>query len=715
MKSLSDVFAVLRRKNIRQYYLLAGCCFFSSLLITAYSIIMCSKTVMNVLPQGGDSRKQVMMIFGLALIGCGIFTAYAAGLFLRYKSHETGVMRALGAEAGRIKIQLARELTVMVLSACAAGIILGWPLSWGIWQGFRLMVADTGEMRLMLEGKAYLYPCVFMAYSAVMVFFMLSYSISRRSIMDIVNESHKSEQVKAVPGFYGPLGLVLLAAGAVAGYFAPVFCMEVFHWIPQGGIVYIAYLPALAGLYMVLLHTVANGWRRGAGRYRNIVVSGMMKFQGRQTVRNMLVIAVLVAGAYFAAFYVPMMGTGASRDYRTRSVDYAFRYRADQKVPGEEEIRKMAEEEGVSLAGYTACPSAVLGVDGWGYVESDGVMGITYTIEHFDLHHSENFLSESAYNSLTGDSVEVKPGSVMAVYDDEGSNQQRTPREIGRITNPLTGKVLHVSPDDQILCNSMLFGCKVLNDTDYEMITAGLTDEWFENQVFFNVENVMETYAFAKRLFHEIADRSETEVLVYDGYDPIVKIQEEEKGEAYFLDREHQEENGYKLLSKEEKDSSQFRLFWKYMPSFRVLDQDDYVKTHAVFLMLFLFISVICFAAVAVTAFTRSITIAMNNARVYNDLRRLGASPSWLLHTVRGQISKVFFVPVLTGTAVICAFYMMILYFNDGTISAGEISGILMCLAVVGVISAMLYGVYRFTLRVVCRELGVADVIPNQR
>lgn len=61
------------------------------LLITAYVTMMRSPTVLSVLPEGGDSRKQVMMIFALAVLGCAVFTLYASGLFFRSKSREAGV------------------------------------------------------------------------------------------------------------------------------------------------------------------------------------------------------------------------------------------------------------------------------------------------------------------------------------------------------------------------------------------------------------------------------------------------------------------------------------------------------------------------------------------------------------------------------------------------------------------------------------------------
>ena len=79
MRHFSEVCRVLRRKNKSRYALLAGCSFFSVLLMTAYSCMMRSPTILSVLPEGGDSRKQVMMTFVLAVVGCAAFP-----LFLYY-------------------------------------------------------------------------------------------------------------------------------------------------------------------------------------------------------------------------------------------------------------------------------------------------------------------------------------------------------------------------------------------------------------------------------------------------------------------------------------------------------------------------------------------------------------------------------------------------------------------------------------------------------
>ena len=113
MRHFSEVYRHLRRKNWRQYALLAGCTFFSVLLITAYACMMRSPTVLTILPEGGDSRKQVMMVFVLAVLGCAVFTTYASGLFFRQKSREIGTFLALGATRHQLKTELSKELALL--------------------------------------------------------------------------------------------------------------------------------------------------------------------------------------------------------------------------------------------------------------------------------------------------------------------------------------------------------------------------------------------------------------------------------------------------------------------------------------------------------------------------------------------------------------------------------------------------------------------------
>ena len=158
----------------------------------------------------------------------------------------------------------------------------------------------------------------------------------------------------------------------------------------------------------------------------------------------------------------------------------------------------------------------------------------------------------------------------------------------------------------------------------------------------------------------------------------------------------------------DERNSSAFRLNWMYMPQFRVLDQEDFVTSMAVWLLLFIFVSILCFAAVAVILYTRCMTITLTNAWVYDDLRHLGAPREYLRGVAKGQVSRVFKAPIITGTLLIMAFVSMILFFNGGAdISAYEFASMKTCLIVVAAISVLIYAYYRFTLHSTCKRLGI--------
>lgn len=295
---------------------------------------------------------------------------------------------------------------------------------------------------------------------------------------------------------------------------------------------------------------------------------------------------------------------------------------------------------------------------------------------------------------------------MTAVYDNEGGSLGIIPNEVTRVTNPVTGTSLPVRSVDPVLRHDLLFGCRVMDDSDYAALTAGLPAAWRETQVFFQAEH--DSYAFAKALFSEIVSRSGPETALCDGYDRICRARTIASGEKYFLDPENSELFGVPLIRFDQPDSSVFRLNWLYMPKFRTLDQADFLTTMAVFLLLFVFVSILCLSAVAVILFSRSMTLVLINARVYDDLRKLGASNRYLLHTLRGQITRVFRAPILTGTLLILGFDLLILLGNgEGGITFYEWMGFASCLAVAPAVLILLYGLYRLTLRSARRFLGI--------
>ena len=86
----------------------------------------------------------------------------------------------------------------------------------------------------------------------------------------------------------------------------------------------------------------------------------MMKFQGRQTVRNMLVMTLLIAGAYFAAFYAPMLSTNSAYSFASRPVDFEYHWRNDQGLPDQAEVEALAEEYNIDITSWQEVGAATL-------------------------------------------------------------------------------------------------------------------------------------------------------------------------------------------------------------------------------------------------------------------------------------------------------------------------------------------------------------------
>ena len=161
-------------------------------------------------------------------------------------------------------------------------------------------------------------------------------------------------------------------------------------------------------------------------------------------------------------------------------------------------------------------------------------------------------------------------------------------------------------------------------------------------------------------------------------------------------------------LSFDTPDSSDFRLYWTYMPDFRILNQNDFLRTTAVFLMMFLFIAIICLMSALIICYTRCITVALNNRYVFDDLQRLGASPAYLRREVRSQASRVFAVPSIVGMSAMYLLYSMILFANDNRITTSELAALGTCFAILLFIAALILVVYRVTLRQIRQRLNIS-------
>lgn len=700
--TMNFIYSKLRSKNIKNYYLLISCTILSVSLVTSYAVMFFSPTVQKILPIGGDSRKQVYLVFGIAITACAAFTTYASSLFFKYKSRETGILLSLGAKKNMLKKVLFVELSLITSISYLIGLLLSIPISFGIWKLFQILIIDTREMQYQIGWDGFIFGVIFCLFVTLCIFSMGVKFLKRTNIIDIINEHRKTEAVKDIKHWYKIVGIILIIAGLILGYCVPNISIRYFNY-HISEIWNVTFLISAIGIYMFTTYTIIYN-KKGKNPevyYKNIIPKSMMKFIGKQTVRNMCTISLLIGGALFAAFYTPMVFTSFFYSIEHNPVDYSFYYKASENQIEKDEIYSIAKKYKVNITNYNEVKSISLIVNG---VESIWKNNGKITFTPIKKIGYSEFFSVSDFNKVSGQKVNVKPNEYLTIIE---ANSAETLYEkfddLNTITNPVTDVSQKIEFKGIITFKPFAKQGTtkyVISDEDYREFIKNLPVENFENFVLFNVENPDKTYAFANELKNEIINRSSDDAAIDNYYDDYKNKLEE---------KEEQREE-YKKHHHVELSPSNTQLFkdWKYYPSFTVLDRQDLLKNMAVFLMLFIFISIICFIAVAIVSYTRSITIAINNKLIFDDLKRLGAKNNYIERCIKVQLKKIFTIPTILGAGAIYLLNILIMYGNDGgKITESEYTSLGINLIVIFSTFLFMYIVYKISFRKVKKILKI--------
>ena len=204
MKTFSEVYAALRRKNRGQYGLLSGVL----LLFRAAHHCLCVHDALAHHPHhSARGRRQPQAgCDGVCTGGAGLRGIHhlcRRAVFPPEIARDRRIPRArrvarpapprAGQGAYSDRVRLVRRRRGAGRAAPA----------WAVWQGFRTFLVDSQEMPLSFDPQAYLLALAFSAYVVVMLFTLAARFIRRTNIIDIVQESHKSEPIRTVPRWYG--------------------------------------------------------------------------------------------------------------------------------------------------------------------------------------------------------------------------------------------------------------------------------------------------------------------------------------------------------------------------------------------------------------------------------------------------------------------------------------------------------------------------------
>ncbi len=685
---MDEILKKIRKNNKAGYILYLACNTFAVTIISAYSLLLFSPTVLNVLPVGGDSRKQAFGIFAAVCIGCVAFTFYSSLIFFKKKKGELGIMMALGGNRKKLYGAIAKETGIMGFFSLVVGMLLAFPINKGIWGIMRLFVT-TEEMILNFDLSALGISIAMGIIILLSSMITLKRIVSSMELMDVINAEHKNEMVKKLPRHIGLLGIILTAVGGAFSYYSSRIYMNLFQAYPPG-ILNLIYIIPLAGIYMIMLHAVVNGFGSKKKFYKNMVSRSMMKFQGKQTVNCMLIITLLLGGGCFAAFYTPLMMTGFGTSYNAKTWNYQYLTPEGVKGPTGREMKELADKYGVIIEKTYELPVVKLAGDGMQYHEEGKKFYYEYERRVFTAY----IISESDYERISGEEVVLESGKYYAVADQEET--VRYSDEITVFTNMTTREEIEVSFGGCLHCEDLVMEREciyVVPDMDFKILSEGLSSEWIETLHYMNVQN--DSFQFAEELYERFYLSFGKEYLISSAYDKVEAISYYEKGEEYWCDNPE-----YNDLSNLTSNNNEFQREWKYFPSFKIMIIKNMIRNYAVFFMLFIYVAIVVLISAWLVAYTRCLTIGMRNQYVFRDLEKLGASKAFRLKELKRQLTSVFVTPSVVGMTIIYMFFTLILYGNDGgRYTRAELIGLIICLGIEIVIATITYIIYRFTVR----------------
>ena len=191
----------------------------------------------------------------------------------------------------------------------------------------------------------------------------------------------------------------------------------------------------------------------------------------------MLIMTLLVAGACFAMFYVPITASGNLLATNAWEKDFSMRLRADQDMPDFEKVGQLAGEYRLTVEHWAETPLSVLGKDGNGQdIDENG----KYIYYYQEVIADCTVIPASGYEALTGEHIDIPRGTYDECVDQDSPYGPDT--ETTLLTNMATGEALDVSFGD-VHYSHTLSGLTVLNDEDFARISEGLGSSWQETFV----------------------------------------------------------------------------------------------------------------------------------------------------------------------------------------------------------------------------------------
>ena len=322
-----------------------------------------------------------------------------------------------------------------------------------------------------------------------------------------------------------------------------------------------------------------------------------MRFTAKATTKNMCVMTLLIFVCGFSAFYgMQYVISGGAADTESGK-DFSLHYPVSENQIGKEEIYDTASSYGIEVTDFTenVATNLVVSYNAKDFDES----GNRYIEVYRDKEMTSLFVSESDFEKLSRQEMNVQPGTYQTVTKNDYAGFFDYEDGLKEVMNPDTGKTYPLtyggSVESDVLAAVSEPFAYVVCDEEYQIMTKGIQDMYKENIISFNAINVKESYDFAKDLLAQYVERA-TDISNHMGYWNIwAQKMADEAGEEY----------GYGDKINMTMDNNMLLDDWKYAPQFNIITSQDRMQLISVYVMLSLYIFIISLAAVSVMAYEK--------------------------------------------------------------------------------------------------------------
>ena len=588
---------------------------------------------------------------------------------------------------------LMKEIGGLTAKIAVLSILAGAVLAFGIGKLYESMIQSAGGDHFGFSILGIGISVLFFLIVGAMIMMMTSRFMKRANVIEILNEERRNEPIKQQVGErYLLIGVICVAVGIFGGLVVP-YLVSVIWKMKLGAYMYGFYLLVLVGLYRIMVYSVAvhKRGRKPQKYYKNLISFGLMKFQGISVVRNMLIITLLLAGTLFAVFFSVANYIQGSMSASTEANDISYQYLGGADGLTEEKVKDLASEYQVQIEDYREAEFIRLlgsGVCRENYDE-DGRLIEEYREKDF----YKNFISATTFSEVTGLKVTVEPGTYQYISR-EGNSESYwfLPEDLDRAENTTTGNMLELSYAGTVEYSSFFWNrgqdgsaAYILNDTDYEKLKEGISEQLTLRHVLFNLTEEGDAYGFSKKLYEEYCKSVPDNMRVMGNYDE----------HRASVDQDYEYGETVELYA----DRPEMEVDWKYAPVLVPLQEKIFILTYATMLLVFVFVAFICLIAAGVIGYTRSMTVACKSKRVLEDVQKLGADRNYLTGILKMQIKKVFVLPTVIAIVIMFAYYMLILWQNDGCITVQEYPVIVINAGICLVLSGYQYVIYRRSIK----------------